>query len=396
MSYEVRTRDQHWANDGGPKRILSLDGGGVRGILTLGVLEVIERLLAEQHGVDYANGKSKFRLCHYFDLIAGTSTGAIIAAGLAKGMSVGEIKKEYFELGEKVFKKSFFRKGFFRAKYGSDDLEAELTRVFGARTKIGDAKHVKTGLLVMTKRVDTSSPWPITNNPKGKYFGPRPSGSVPNGQYLLRNVVRASTAAPSFFEPEKLAVARKGRDIVEGDFVDGGVSPANNPSLQALMYATLEGHNVQWPMGQNKVLLVSVGTGRSPSGKPASSLAVKGAVQSLLSLMDDSADLVETMMQWMSRSGTARSIDSEMGDLSNDLLGGRASMTYQRYNAELEKGWLGAELGFEAQNEKEAKQVESLREMDDPKNMQLLYDIGAALGEKRVKAAHFPKAFKLS
>jgi patatin-like phospholipase/acyl hydrolase len=63
-----------------PKRILSLDGGGVRGILSLGLLLQIETLLRARHGND-----PQFRLCHYFDLIAGTSTGSIIAALLAKG-----------------------------------------------------------------------------------------------------------------------------------------------------------------------------------------------------------------------------------------------------------------------------------------------------------------------
>ena len=80
MSYKVRTRDDHYEADGRPKRILTLDGGGLRGILTLGLLAEIEELLRKRHG-----GSPYFRLCHYFDLIAGTSTGAIIAAALAMG-----------------------------------------------------------------------------------------------------------------------------------------------------------------------------------------------------------------------------------------------------------------------------------------------------------------------
>ena len=79
MSYAIRNRDQHLANDGRPKRILALDGGGLRGILTLGLLQKIEDTLRERHA------SQDFRLCHYFDLIAGTSTGAIIAATLALG-----------------------------------------------------------------------------------------------------------------------------------------------------------------------------------------------------------------------------------------------------------------------------------------------------------------------
>src|SRR5215470_15988643 len=102
MSYKPRTRDEHFANDGTPKRILALDGGGLRGILTLGYLARIEELLRERH-----KAGDEFRLSHYFDLIAGTSTGAIIAAGLAKGWTVAELAQHYLELGNEIFSKEW-------------------------------------------------------------------------------------------------------------------------------------------------------------------------------------------------------------------------------------------------------------------------------------------------
>src|ERR1043165_8613080 len=115
MSYSIRTRDRHLANDGSPKRILALDGGGLRGILSLGRLQKSENVLRErpQAGDD-------FRLSHYFDLIAGTSTGAIIAATLALGWTVEEIRKRYMALGERVFTRSLLRQGVLRAKYDDD------------------------------------------------------------------------------------------------------------------------------------------------------------------------------------------------------------------------------------------------------------------------------------
>jgi hypothetical protein len=85
IGYRILSRDEHLFLPG-PKRILALDGGGVRGILTLGFLKEIERILAERHGND-----PHFRLCDYFDLIAGTSTGSIIAASLAQGKTVAEV-----------------------------------------------------------------------------------------------------------------------------------------------------------------------------------------------------------------------------------------------------------------------------------------------------------------
>jgi hypothetical protein len=71
------SKQQHLDPNTPPKRILSLDGGGIRGILTLEFLGVIESMLRKR------SGRDDFRLCDYFDLIGGTSTGSIIAAGLA-------------------------------------------------------------------------------------------------------------------------------------------------------------------------------------------------------------------------------------------------------------------------------------------------------------------------
>src|ERR1041384_3003048 len=76
-------RDRHLYSPG-PKRILSLDGGGVRGVISLAYLERIQAILRERHGPG-------LRLCDYFDLIGGTSTGSIIATGLALGMPVDEL-----------------------------------------------------------------------------------------------------------------------------------------------------------------------------------------------------------------------------------------------------------------------------------------------------------------
>jgi uncharacterized protein len=80
------SKQQHLDPNTLPKRILSLDGGGIRGILTLEYLGVVESLLRKR------SGRDDFRLCDYFDLIGGTSTGSIIAAGLACGMLVDQLK----------------------------------------------------------------------------------------------------------------------------------------------------------------------------------------------------------------------------------------------------------------------------------------------------------------
>lgn len=387
MAYKIRTRDEHLINDGNPKRILALDGGGLRGILTLSYLAEIESLLKQRHGAS-----NEFRLGHYFDLIAGTSTGAIIAAALACGMSVAEITTKYLELGQKVFQKGPFHLGLIRALYDEKQLIEELKKVYGEGTTLGDAS-LATGLLVVTKRLDTGSPWPISNNPRGKYYGPRPNVDViANSAYPLWQVVRASTAAPRYFDPEQIEITRgkTGEKPIVGEFVDGGVSPFNNPALQAVMYAALDGYRIGWPTGADKLLVVSVGTGaRDPAVTPAR-LAAENALKSLLSLMDDCATLSEILLQWMSTSQTARAIDREMGDLHDDLLGSVPLMSYLRYNVTLAKDVL-TNLGLNFTDDK----IETLSAMDDPGNMTTLQEVGARAAKQQVRSEDFPAKFDL-
>lgn len=385
MPYKILSRNEHLAvTPGGAKRILALDGGGLRGILTLGMLKKVETILRDRHGAD-------FRLCHYFDLIAGTSTGAIIAAALAIGMTVDEVIEEYQRLGRDVFQKSWTRQGFLRARYDEATLISNLRRVFGTDRTLGD-EDIRTGLLIITKRFDTGSVWPLGNNPQGKYFKAKAGDNwLSNGDFLLWKVVRASTAAPSFFDPEQIQISSSDSDIrVMGTFVDGGVSPNNNPSLQALMYATLEGFRLRWPTGPDKLLLVSLGTGSSDASQTPSQIAAKGAIKSLFSIMDDCAALVETLMQWISRSPVPRVIDRELGDLANDLLHGQPVLSYLRYNVTLSPDEIQELRPGTPKNV-----FASLGEMDNPDNLDLLLDLGLAAGHLRIRPEHFPASFDL-
>lgn len=386
MSYKKMSRDEHLNRNAMPKRILTLDGGGLRGIFSVAILQKLEDVLRERHG-----GDAGFRLCHYFDLIAGTSTGAIIAAALAKGMAVDEIRKEYMALGKKVFQKSLLRNGYIRAKYDEEKLIEELKRVYGAKTTLG-GDAVQTGLLVMTKRLDSGSPWPISNNPRGKYFSTRPGGTIGNGDYPLWQVVRASTAAPSYFDPESITIAeQQGQKPTKGEFIDGGMSPFNNPSLQALMYATLDGYCIGWPTGADKLLLVSVGTGAADPAVKKANVAAEHAVKAMLSLMDDCAALQETLLQWMSASTSARVIDRELGDLRHDVIGGTPLVNYLRYNMELNKDSVQALVPELT----DVAQIDRLSEMDSPENMDVLHRLGMALAEQKVNAGDFPSVFDL-
>lgn len=382
--YRIKTRDEHWKKDGTPKRILTLDGGGTRGILTLGFLDRIESLLRTRHG-----GRGDFRLSHYFDLIAGTSTGSIIAAGLAKGMRVSEIRELYESLADTVFKKSLFRKGIIQAKYSSEELIGILKKIFKNNTM--GSQSIQTGLLVVAKRLDTGSIWPMSNNPGNKFFTARPGDDfLSNEDYPLWSVVRASTAAPSYFIPEFIEISDKG-NRPHGIFVDGGVSPHNNPALLALQLVTVKGFGANWPLDPDKLLLVSVGTGAAQPGYQKSLLAGKHAINSLLSLTDDCGESVETILQWLSSSPTARNIDACFHDLSNDQLAERPLLQYLRYNVRFESRWL-KENFVKIMSEQD---IQKLKAMDEPGNMSILSELGVLAANNQIEGKHFPVEFDL-
>ena len=102
-----------------PKKILALDGGGIRGALTLGYLKKMEDILKAKHP-----DKPDFRMSDYFDLIGGTSTGAIIAGLLSMGKTVDDIIKLYMDLGEKIFaeKRGWWNPKFWFATYGYESM----------------------------------------------------------------------------------------------------------------------------------------------------------------------------------------------------------------------------------------------------------------------------------
>src|SRR4051794_26543962 len=119
----------------GPKKLLAIDGGGIRGVLSLAILQKIETQLKTQ------SGRPDFRLSDYFDYIAGTSTGGIIAAGLSIGMSVAEILDFYRSAGAQMFTKAHLLKRLqLQAKFQSEPLAEKLKEVFQAETKFGSDK----------------------------------------------------------------------------------------------------------------------------------------------------------------------------------------------------------------------------------------------------------------
>jgi hypothetical protein len=378
MHADVRGR----SNAPGPKRILSLDGGGIRGAISVGFLEQIESVVRSRMGATAT-------LADYFDLIGGTSTGAIIATLLALGRTVEEVRDSYFQLGADVFSKPtrlaripWLGPKLFTA-WSVKPLEASAKALLSDKTTLG-SPSIRTGLCIVTKRADTFSTWPYINHPDGRFY-------VDNAEIPLWKLIRASAAAPTYFRPIVLDVGVPGRPD-DGVFIDGGVSMANNPALQLLLIATLRGFPFHWKTGEDNLLLVSVGTGRwrqklfEDEILKSENLYWARSVPDLL--MKDAGDQNELLLQYLSKSPTARQINWEVGDLSNDLLGGQPQLSYVRYNAVLEEDTL-SQVGITTT----ARELVSLRDMAEGGNAKRLYDIGAACAKGQVDAQHFSPVF---
>jgi len=354
--------------------MLALDGGGVRGTLILGFLEAMERLLRERHQ------RPDLRLCDYFDLIGGTSAGALLAAALATGMDTRTLTEKAMDAIGRIFGKRKWT--FWTALFDPEPLQTVLTEVFDDLV-LGD-ERLETGLCIITKRADTRSIWPLINHPNGRFYRQ-------NREILLRNAVYASAAAPFYFIPTRFDVGQG----EYGAFVDGGVSMANNPALQLFYIATLKGFPFHWPTGENSLLLVSVGTGcwqqRDASEKVVRSRAWDWTVEVPTMLMEDANAQVQMLLQYLSRTPTPWNIDAETGDLEDDLLLSEPALSYLRYNVRLEQGWL-RDHGIEVSEQGSV----SLRGMSDRDNREMLLQLSRAAAARQVEPGHFASVFDLS
>jgi patatin-like phospholipase/acyl hydrolase len=217
-------------------KVLSIDGGGIRGIIPATILESIEE-------------RTNTRTAHLFDLIAGTSTGGILALGLATPDEKGEPKYSAADLtalyekeGKRIFARSLWHRmvaldNLIDEKYDASGLESVLRKYFGD-TRLKDAV---TEVLLTSYELETREPW---------FFARHKARSNPSFDFEMRFVARATSAAPTYFEPEELTETRP-----HGGLIDGGVY-ANNPALCAYV-ETKDLHP-----DHDDILVVSLGTGQ--------------------------------------------------------------------------------------------------------------------------------------
>lgn len=204
------------------KKIISIDGGGIRGIVPAYLLKCIEEEMQDH-------------ICNHVDLVAGTSTGAIVGAGVSTGTPMAKILELYFKQGPQIFEKNFRTKwksvfGLKGGKHDVHNLIKILEDAYGSGT-LND--HLKTDFLCTAYSMTDGRP---------RFFSKKQEGNLKLGK-----VIAASAAAPTYFDPV----------MIEGkEYIDGGVF-AGNPAMSA--FAEIKG---LYPgTVAEDIFLVSLGTG---------------------------------------------------------------------------------------------------------------------------------------
>jgi len=228
-------------------KVLSIDGGGIKGLYTAAVLNELEKKFAPQPG--------KLKLGSYFDLIAGTSTGALIASAIAAGKTCNEILEEYLKMGQSVFPDTVWYKrtirsikqSFIGARYSNESVANALDSLLGE------------------KRFSQSNNYlviPVTNitNYSPRIFKTKHSNQHAIEDCRLKDIALASAAAPTFFPlvsaPDKASLL----------YADGGLV-ANNPTLIAALEALTVFVGPQSELKSfDSLAVLSLGTYGSPTG----------------------------------------------------------------------------------------------------------------------------------
>ncbi len=212
----------------GNKVILSLDGGGVRGILTLQLLKYLEKV-------------AEIPCFELFDMVAGTSTGGIIASLIANGKTAKEIEKLYTQLSAKVFTKRslladrILNPPLYTKKYFKKFLEKQLHNA----TLKDLCSKTNTDILITARDVVSAEETFFTCF-KTETF----SGTYKDIE--AKKVIEATMSAPTYFYPYKR-------------FVDGGVTAYNNPAVASIIEAVR--YCPQTKYNPKKLTVFSFGTG---------------------------------------------------------------------------------------------------------------------------------------
>ena len=231
------------------KIILSIDGGGIRGIVPGQILTHIERLLKEIYD------DPTYKIADHFDLIAGTSTGGILACAYLLSdfgrpkYTAEEVVEIYFERGDDIFSIPLFHRirsagGLLDEKYPAEGLEETLEDYFGD-TKLSDLLKPSLITAYDIKR-------------RKAHFFTQHDAEDPEHNFFLRDVARATAAAPTYFEVSKIkSDANKYYPLIDGAIF------ANNPALCAYAEMRNKFSTKELKILASDILILSIGTGEA-------------------------------------------------------------------------------------------------------------------------------------
>lgn len=289
------------------RRILSIDGGGIRCLIAIEVLALLERQLAER------KADPSFRLCHHFDLVAGTSGGALIAGAIALGISMHEIREFVVANAKHMFRVAPWHLRL-HSWYDKDELEHNLRDWFGADTTLGSPR-LQTLVLMIMANWSTNSPWLISNHP-GAPFNDRRLDDC-NLDLHLWQIARASAAAPALYVPESIEFGRT--HAYRFVFMDGGLTGFLNPAFKAFLYATTPAYGLNWSAATDRLTLLSIGSGDLRERRLHQDANDIGIVKALITATDDllycSVREQDVLCRTFGQCITGNSIDDELGDM---------------------------------------------------------------------------------
>lgn len=340
--------------NGHQRRLLSLSGGGVRGVVAAAFLIQLERTLQMRRGADA-------RLCDHFDLVGGTSTGGLIATAVALGRSAREIADYFLVDAPQLFGRPKHWRFGIAPLFDSAAFEGFVQR------EVGDLKlaaaELRTLLALTFKRVDTGSPWVVSNIPSAPYFEDPPDGRfVGNKHFRLLDLLMATTSVPGLFEQRSFAV---NTDQPAGVFVDGGLAGMGDPSLALLQLARMRAYGLTWPTGPEMLQVISLGTGRFTAVVPQDKAERMGTLRlglaAVQGLHSDTVEQTRRMMAWLGEPVFPHVFDSEIGDLADDTVGPNPVFRYAHLDVPFETARL-RDAGLDVQHQDVAR----LRSMTNP------------------------------
>lgn len=368
----------------GPKKILACDGGGILGLMSVEILAQIEADLRA------TLKQPQLVLADYFDFVCGTSTGAIIAACISAGMSTATIREFYVSSGADMFDRASLVKRL-RYDYNSEPLAVKLREVFkqqlGSDTTLG-SPALRTVLMTVLRNATTDSPWPVWNNPHARFN--RRERRDCNLNLPLWQIVRASTAAPTYFPPEVVTFAEGTPEEYSFIFVDGGVTTYNNPAFLAFQMATAAPYALNWSTGAEQMLIVSVGTGGTAKARPdlqADDLwLLDNAKHVPAALMNAASAGWDMTCRTLGECRHGGPIDSEYGDMvctpGSCNWTGTKLFTYLRYDPDVSASGLRT-LGLGDIDPAHVQTLDSVQHIAD------IQRVGQAYAAQHVVSDHF-------